>query len=121
MTRHTFLAATAIFWLVVLVVWAASLRAPAEPPPAPDAATYTLAQVAGHKTAQDCWMAIGGEVYDLTPYVAQHPSDPAIFLPWCGREATDAYETKTKGRSHSKYADQLLATYRLGPIDTGSK
>lgn len=121
MTRHTFLASTAIFWLVVLGFWAASLRAPAEAPAAVGTTTYTLAQVANHKTALDCWMAIGGEVYDVTSYVAQHPSDPAIFLPWCGREATDAYETKTKGRSHSSYADQLLAKYRLGTFDSRSK
>lgn len=35
---------------------------------------------------------------------------------WCGKEATDAYRTKTKGRPHSPYADQLLPTYRIGQL-----
>lgn len=69
--------------------------------------SYSLAEVAKHAKQDDCWMAIDGQVYDFTAYVAQHPSQPGVFLAWCGKEATQAYRTKTKGRPHSPYADQL--------------
>jgi cytochrome b involved in lipid metabolism len=79
--------------------------------------SYSLVEVARHGSKDDCWMLIAGQVYDLTTYVPQHPSDPTAFLPWCGKEATEAYRTKTEGRPHSPYADQLLAKYRIGIVE----
>ena len=42
---------------------------------APAAATgsYTLAQVAIHSSAADCWTAINGSVYNLSAWIARHP------------------------------------------------
>jgi hypothetical protein len=34
----------------------------------------------------------------------------------CGREASEAYATKNKGRPHSAQADVLLARYRVGTL-----
>ena len=59
-------------------------------------------------------MAIRGGVYDLSAYLPEHPSRPELVLPWCGKEATEAYNTKTKGRPHSPYSDELLNKYRIG-------
>lgn len=64
-------------------------------------------------------MAIDGSIYDLTPYLPDHPSKPSIILPWCGKDASEAYRTKTKGRSHSPEADQLLVNYRIGALSGG--
>ncbi|QCB47514.1 cytochrome b5-like heme/steroid binding domain-containing protein [Hydrogenophaga sp. PAMC20947] len=132
--RKLFLAATAIFWAAVMVFAMAgtstppapapSDSSPAAPPPAtaPAAANtsekrFTLAEVARHATEADCWMAINGAVYDLAAYLPEHPSRPSVVLPWCGKEATEAYKTKTKGRPHSPAADQLLPSYRIGVLD----
>ncbi|MEW6706059.1 MAG: cytochrome b5-like heme/steroid binding domain-containing protein [Pseudomonadota bacterium] len=119
--KKLFVLATALFWLGVGGFWAATLRAPpsgvAQPAaPAAGAAAFTLAELARHATATDCWMAIDGQVYDLTPYVAQHPADPAVLRAWCGKEATQAYRTKMRGRAHSPYADSLLPRYRVGSL-----
>ena len=43
-------------------------------------------------------------------------SDPAAILPWCGKDASEAYRTKTRGRPHSPYADTLLPKYRIGAL-----
>ena len=40
-----------------------------------------------------------------------------VIVPWCGKEASQAYQTKNKGRSHSPQADQLLANYPIGLVD----
>lgn len=61
-------------------------------------------------------MAIEGKVYDLTAYLPEHPSKPGLILPWCGKEASEAYRTKTRGRTHSARADQLLAKYEVGRV-----
>ncbi len=63
-------------------------------------------------------MAIRGQVHDLGAYLPEHPSRPDIVLPWCGKEATEAYETKTRGRRHSAAADAMLASYRIGILAT---
>lgn len=117
MMRQLFLLATLSFWTVVLGLWllAGSAPLPVQPPP-PVEKTYGLAEVARHDAENDCWMAIDGQVYDLTGYLPEHPSKPSIILPWCGREASDAYRTKTKGRAHSPAADQLLPAYRIGRL-----
>jgi cytochrome b involved in lipid metabolism len=59
-------------------------------------------------------------VYDLTAYLPEHPSTPSVIVPWCGREASEVYRTKTRGRPHSPEADQLLSRYRIGVIGAAS-
>ncbi len=123
MNRRLFVAATLVFWLTTAGIWLASWLAPRPAPPAapaevvaPVEGPVTLAEVARHNRPGDCWMAIRGEVYALGEYLPDHPAEPGLLEPWCGREATEAYETKTRGRPHSRRADKLLALYRVGPL-----
>lgn len=116
---------TLLFWLALLVLWIAApaprYEAPVAPvgpvwPVGPADASFSLDDVARHARAEDCWMAIGGEVYDITPYAPRHPAEPEVLLSWCGREATHAYLTKLGERAHSARADGLLAQYRVGRL-----
>lgn len=120
--KALFLLATALFWLAVAAFgWIdrAPVATPATAPAAPAAAErrYTLAEVARHATPADCWMAIDGGVYDFSAYLPRHPSEPELIEPWCGREASEAYRTKTIGRPHSQRAGTLMAGYRVGTLN----
>jgi len=121
--RKLFIFATAIFWLGVAGFWLTSFFLPAEPLPAvsPVAETadknFAFAEIARHGREGDCWMVIEGQVYDITAYLPDHPSEPELILPWCGKEATQAWQTKGKGRPHSSHANQLLAKYRIGKLN----
>lgn len=115
MMKRLFILTTALFWSVVLGVWAGA-RESARTAAVPATPGYSLATVALHATGDDCWMAIHGLVYDLSAYLPEHPTRPSIILPWCGKEATEAYDTKTRGRPHSPGADQLLEHYRIGVL-----
>jgi len=116
-------AGTLVFWLALTALW---WTAPppgevpgtpaAEAPPSQATIGFTLAEVSAHARVDDCWMAIDGEVYDITAYLDRHPTEPEVLLPWCGREATEAYRTKMRGRPHSSRADGLLAQYRIGTL-----
>ncbi len=75
---------------------------------------FSISQVASHNRLEDCWMAIRGQVYDLTAYVPAHPASRRVLQPWCGTEATEGMETKGRARSHSDYAWGLLEQYRIG-------
>jgi len=79
----------------------------------------SAAQLAAHARPDTCWMAIRGSVYDLAASLPAHPSPPQVIEPWCGKDATDAYNTKTKGRPHSNKADTLLLKYRIGRFVPG--
>lgn len=119
--RRLYFASTLLFWLLVAALWVGDLWAPATQENAAPVAekTYTAADLARHGTPSDCWMAIRGSVYDFSAYLPEHPSRPGLVEPWCGKEATEAYNTKTKGRPHSAYADELLARYRIGRFVAG--
>lgn len=119
MMRQLFNVSTILFFLAIGGFWMAGVFVPEAPDTRAEAVrevSYTLQDVARHATGRDCWMAIRGQVYDFTPYVPQHPADPSLFLAWCGKEATRAYLTKTKGRPHSPYADQTMLKYRIGTL-----
>ncbi|MCB1967270.1 cytochrome b5-like heme/steroid binding domain-containing protein [Accumulibacter sp.] len=119
--RQLFILVTVAFWLAVLGLAASHSWLPAEPEVAlrpPTDPRKSLAAVARHDTAEDCWMAINGEVYDLSRYLPDHPSKPEVIVAWCGREATQAYLTKAKGRAHSARADRMLAEYRIATLQT---
>lgn len=116
MSRKLFLVATALFWIAVLAAWLGRRWEPPalHEPPAKVSKSYTLVDVAQHAKEEDCWMAINSRVYDLTAYIPEHPSRPAIILPWCGKEASEAYRTKMKEKPHSSMANQLLESYEIG-------
>ena len=120
--RILFIISTVIFWLAIAGFWLADYHRPSvqivEIAPAAELGlrNYSLLEVAQHKLEKDCWMAIEGQVYDLTSYLPGHPSDPAIVLTWCGREATQAWQTKTAGRPHSSRANKLLQQYLIGKL-----
>jgi cytochrome b involved in lipid metabolism len=112
-----YVSSTVSFWVLVGVVWLIGVSAPqtlAEPAAA--GKSYSLAEVAAHAKPTDCWMAIHGKVYDVTAYLPDHPSRPEAIEAWCGREASNAFDTKTKGRPHSAAATRMLETYRIGEL-----
>ena len=118
--KKLFISSTLLVGIAVTGFWLAAALAP-EPVgqravAAPADKQYSLQDVAKHATPGDCWMGINGQVYDFTAYLPGHPADPAVIQPWCGKDASEAYRTKTRGRPHSPYADTLLPRYRIGAL-----
>lgn len=86
-------------------------------PAASTTKSYTLSDLAKHKTANDCWVAIRGNVYDVTSYLDFHPGGADLILMVCGQDATNAYNTQGgRGRGHSSRADAQLAQYIIGTL-----
>lgn len=52
---------------------------------------YTLEEVAKHNTKDDCWLTIGGKVYDVTEWLKDHPGGGTIVLLSAGQDATDIF------------------------------
>lgn len=122
--RKLFILSSSIFWLAVVAFWLAdfqlqqgldTVNTQMQPADSADK-LYILLEVAKHDREDDCWMAIEGEIYDITAYLPLHPSEPDLILPWCGKEASQAWQTKTIARPHSSRAQQLLMKYRIGQL-----
>lgn len=104
------------FWSALVTLLLVHWLAPEQNDAPAGVAQYRLADVARHDTADDCWMAIEGRVYDLTAYIPRHPTATAVIADWCGREATEGMRTKGYGRNHSTGAWALLERYAIGEV-----
>jgi cytochrome b involved in lipid metabolism len=45
-----------------------------------------------HSTADDCWVAMHGGVYDLTAYANLHPGGADFITSYAGTDCTDDYD-----------------------------
>lgn len=77
-----------------------------------------LKEVAKHNTNANCWIIVSSKVYDISNYASAHPGGTGNILDYCGKEATQAFNTQGgKGNSHSASANNLLAQYYLGNLN----
>ena len=75
-------------------------------------ANYTLADVALHATAADCWMVLNSNmVYSLANYIALHPGGN-VMVNYCGKDGTVAFN----GTPHSAHAISLEPAYLIGNL-----
>lgn len=81
--------------------------------------TFTLAEVKKHSTAEDCYLAIDGKVYDVTKFIAsnKHPGGEAI-VQGCGIDATKLFNTRPMGSGtpHSDKARSFLPSSYIGDL-----
>jgi cytochrome b involved in lipid metabolism len=105
-----FVASAATIWIL------AKLAPQAEKPSAQKGRTVSLQELQRHSSATDCWMAIDGGVYNFTGYIPAHPTAPEVLADWCGREATEAFNTKGYGGPHSPAARAMLPGFLVGEL-----
>lgn len=75
--------------------------------------TFTLADVENHANANDCYSAIGGNVYDLTSWISKHPGGEKAILGICGKDATSAFTNKHGGQEKPEAA---LKSFLIGVL-----
>ncbi len=73
--------------------------------------------VALHNRASDCWLVINNKVYDVTKFLSQHPGGSEIIVPYCGGEASTAFNTQGGRGSHSGMAVQNLNSLFIGNLN----
>ncbi|MBA0682291.1 hypothetical protein Goari_024021 [Gossypium aridum] len=77
---------------------------------------YTMEEASQHNTKDDCWVVIDGKVYDVTPYLDEHPGGDDVVLAATGKDATDDFEDA----GHSKSAKELMLNFCIGELDTSA-
>ena len=78
--------------------------------------SYTLADVAKHATATDCWMVLNtNKVYNFTPFVSMHPGGNTMVAS-CGKDGAPGFASVP----HTSNAVALEATYLIGSLVTAA-
>lgn len=79
-------------------------------------ATLDTAEVAKHSGSQDCWIIINDNVYDVTQYIPFHPGGQQRIINYCGKDATQAFNTRGGEGKHSSFAWNTLGNYYIGAV-----
>ena len=74
---------------------------------------YTLADIAQHNRQKDIWIVVKGKVYDVTPYVEEHPGGLAI-LRNAGGDATEGFH----GPQHPPRVFDIIDDFLIGKLRT---
>ncbi|BGP47980.1 hypothetical protein JCM10450v2_003849 [Rhodotorula kratochvilovae] len=74
----------------------------------PGERTFTLEQVASHTAADNAWLVVEGNVYDVTSFLDDHPGGKKILLNHAGRDATDKFHQFHSRKVLEKTAKQFL-------------
>jgi len=73
---------------------------------------YTAEEVAKHKNRSDLWLIIHGKVYNVTPFLEEHPGGPEVLENHGGSDATQDFEDVF----HSPKARELMQKYVIGSL-----
>lgn len=77
--------------------------------------SYSMAEVARHNSAGDCWMAIDNYVINATDFIASEIHNPEIVR-GCGIDATVLFEQERKhkgGEAQSLFKQFTIGTLRI--------
>ncbi|XAR53926.1 hypothetical protein NMG60_11028869 [Bertholletia excelsa] len=74
---------------------------------------HPFEEVAKHNRKGDCWIIISGKVYDVTPFLDDHPGGDEVLLTATEKDATDDFEDV----GHSDSAREMMSQYYIGEID----
>merc|ERR1719329_1454170 len=71
--------------------------------------TVTPASLALHNSADDCWVSLHGNVYDVTSFLEEHPGGArALLRPGhAGADVTSAFERVGHSAAASRHLERL--------------
>jgi len=77
---------------------------------------YTTEEVALHNNAEDLWIIIHGNVYNLTSFLTEHPGGEEVLLELSGRDGTECFDSI----GHSEEAKLLREKFKIGEVTNES-
>ncbi|KAI4338013.1 hypothetical protein L6164_016369 [Bauhinia variegata] len=83
---------------------------------ASDPKVHTFEDVVTHNQTKDCWLIISGKVYNVTPFMDDHPGGDEVLLSATGKDATNDFEDV----GHSDSAREMMEKYYIGEIDAST-
>ncbi|XP_071710307.1 cytochrome b5-like [Rutidosis leptorrhynchoides] len=75
--------------------------------------TLVFDEVAKHNKTDDCWLIISGKVYDVTPFMDDHPGGGEVMRLVTGQDASVPFGDV----GHSEKGIEMMKDYYVGDID----
>lgn len=79
--------------------------------------TLPTAEVATHNTAKSCYVTVGTKVYDITPFLDDHPGGADLVLEYGGKDVKEIMEDEVS-HTHSEAAWEILDDHLVGFMAT---
>uniref|UniRef100_A0A0E0K305 Cytochrome b5 heme-binding domain-containing protein n=1 Tax=Oryza punctata TaxID=4537 RepID=A0A0E0K305_ORYPU len=79
-------------------------------------AVYSFQEVSKHNDRKDCWLIIAGKVYDVSPFMEEHPGGDEVLLACTGKDATADFNDI----GHTATAKELMPQYCIGEVDAST-
>ncbi|KAG9972374.1 hypothetical protein KCU78_g23379, partial [Aureobasidium melanogenum] len=79
--------------------------------------TIPQADVASHNSAKSCYVTVGTKVYDITPFLEDHPGGGDLIVEYGGKDVKDIMDD-TASHFHSESAWEILDDYLVGFVAT---
>jgi len=75
---------------------------------------FTLEDIAKHDGVQEStvWIIIKDNVYDVTPYLDEHPGGGELITEWAGKDGTKEFDNF----GHSTDAKKDLKQFKIGEV-----
>lgn len=78
--------------------------------------TFTVAQVASHKSSKSCFVTVGRNVYDVTDFLDSHPGGSDLVLEYGGKDVSDILKDGAS-HTHSEAAYEVLDDSLVGHLE----
>ncbi|XP_050525750.1 cytochrome b5 isoform X1 [Daktulosphaira vitifoliae] len=78
---------------------------------------YTPKSISKHKTVDDAWISIHGNVYDITNFITVHPGGEDVLVESAGSDATACFDSI----GHSDEAYKLMNDLKIGTLSDKDK
>jgi len=76
--------------------------------------TYTMEEVAKHNTDKDCWVAVNGQVLDVTNFLDDHPGGKMAIMTFAGKDASEEFNMLHEKNVIEKYAKDSIKGLLVG-------
>merc|ERR1711879_253205 len=78
--------------------------------------SVTAEEVAKHNTDSDCWVIIGGDVFDVTKFLSDHPGGKKSIMLYAGKDATEEFDMMHNRKVIKKYGISQGTVKNMGKL-----
>lgn len=79
--------------------------------------TIVRSELESHNTSKSCYVTVGTKVFDITPFLDDHPGGGDLILEYGGKDVSDIMGDELS-HSHSEAAYEILDDHLLGFVAT---
>lgn len=78
---------------------------------------YTMEEVVKHKSEDDCWVVVDGQVLDVTSFLSDHPGGKMAIMTFAGKDASEMFNMVHESDVIEKFAPECV----IGTLKPSSK